>query len=488
MTRLRHVALVAVLALASASRAAAQDVPVVFVHGIFSSSNTWHATSQRLANVLQIAPHLVDTPSTAVFETQTAVLNGALGGLPANTIAVAHSQGGLISRQWSRTKALRGILTLGTPHTGSQLTARGLDVINFNYMVYNVAGLAIGTLSAPDFAWLVYAGLQYYLSNTQWLSWNGATTLASSVAVANYVPVAPQLVPGSSFLNSLNTLSNLAREDSSGAKRVGLVYAATDYWRAGIAVGLAPHLREDVWKIILTSPPVLDFAAAWLDTNVPPTHVLARTFAMRLRNLAALMRDMDPQWCLAVTGDRTCYTPHDGIVSVTNQRYPGSGALNFAVAGPAHTQETRQSDGVITSVLTGVMGVVARGAAPPPPPGGGGGAGGPGTLTSGQRLYADQQIVSADGSVALRYQSDGNLVLYGSGGAVLWDTATWGHSAGRAEMQTDGNFVIYDAAGRPVWATDTSASGAYLKVHPEGYVMVHDAAGGALWWSGSGES
>ena len=54
--------------------------------------------------------------------------------------------------------------------------------------------------------------------------------------------------------------------------------------------------------------------------------------------------------------------------------------------------------------------------------------------------------VSADGAVALRYQSDGNLVLYGSGGAVLWDTGTWGTSAGRAEMQTDGNFVIYDAA------------------------------------------
>ena len=327
---------------------AAQDVPTVFVHGIFSGSDAWRATSQRLASTLQIAPHVPDLPSTSVLETQTAALDGALGGLPANTIAIGHSQGGLITRQWSRSKALRGILTLGTPHTGSQLTARGLDLINFNYMVYNLAGLAIGTSSAPDFAWLVAAGLQAYLSNIQWLSWNTAAAITSSVAVAGYVPVATQLVPGSSFLNSLNTFGNMAREDAAIAKRVGLVYTAADYWRAGAAVGLAPQRREEVWAIIQISPPVLDWVAAWLETNFPATHFLARSFAIRMRQLAAVMRDMDPQWCYAVTGDRSCSVPHDGIVSSTNQLYPGPGAMNFAVYGPAHTQETRQSDGVIS--------------------------------------------------------------------------------------------------------------------------------------------
>ena len=169
------------------------------------------------------------------------------------------------------------------------------------------------------------AGLQVYLSNIQWVSWNAVAMLTSSVAVAGYVPVAPQLVPGSPFLSSLNTFSNFAREDAAVAKRVGLTYTATDYWRAGVAVGLAPDLREQVWSVIQVSPPVLDFAAAWLDTNFPPTNFPARAFAMRLRNLAAMMRDMDPQWCDAVTGDRSCSTPHDGIVAVGNQRYPGPG-------------------------------------------------------------------------------------------------------------------------------------------------------------------
>ena len=91
----------------------------MFVHGIFSSSETWRATSQRLAGVLQITPYLADLPSTAVLESQAAVLDNAFAGLPASTIAIGHSQGGLISRQWSRTKALSGLLTLGTPHTGA---------------------------------------------------------------------------------------------------------------------------------------------------------------------------------------------------------------------------------------------------------------------------------------------------------------------------------------------------------------------------------
>jgi len=480
-----RLALVAALLLAGAAPAGAQDVPVVFVHGGFASSETWRDAASRLAATLQITPHLVDLPSTSVFEQQTAVLHAAKGSLPAHTIAVGHSNGGIVSRQWSRSRPLGGILTLGTAHTGLQLSARALDLVNFNYLVYNVAGLAFGTASSsPDFAWMIAAGLQAYLSNVQWLSWNTATAVTSSVAVAGYVPLAPQVVPGSNFLNNLNGGANLAREASAVGRRVGLVYTASDYWRAGMAVGLAPGSRETAWAIMLATPPILDYAAALLDTRYPPTHLLARTFAMRLRSLASMIRDMDPQWCYAVTGDRTCSIPHDGIVSVVNQQYPGG--MNFAVNGPAHKEETRKSDGVIASVLTGVMDVKARGAAPSPPSGGGGGSGA-GVLSGGQRLYPDQQIVSANGSVALRYQSDGNLVLYGANGDVLWDTATWGSGAGRAEMQTDGNFVVYDAQGTPVWASDTQGSGVYLKVHDAGYVMVHDASDVALWWSGSGE-
>ncbi len=474
------VLLTQLVALAAPPLAAAQDVPVVFVHGIFSSGQSWRATADRLATVLQIQAHVAELPSTSRFETQVATLDGQMGGLPANTIAVGHSQGGLISREWSRSRPVRGILTMGTPHGGSQLSARGLDLIHFNLLVYNVAGLAGAYDGDSEFAW-VTAAIAGHLAQTQLLSWSVAASIASSVAVATFVPVAPQLAPGSAFLTSLNSAGNLSREASAIGKRVGLVYTANDYWRAGVAVALAPDNREWAWWVMQVMPPVFDFVAAYLDAHYSPTNLLARLAAARLRDLAGLTRDMDPMWCWAVTGDRMCRIPHDGVVAVPDQIYPYG--LNFMVSGPAHIQEKQRSDSEIRSVLTGVMGVPARGAAPPPPPPGGPG---PGSLTSGQRLLPGNELWSADGSAVLRYQTDGNLVVYAADGTALWASDTSGASAGRAEMQTDGNFVVYDAAGVPLWASDTYAPGGYVTVRNGGFLMLYDAAHVGIWWTGSG--
>lgn len=457
-----------------------QDVPVVFVHGIFASGQTWRATADRLAATVQIQPYIAELPSTSRFETQTATLDGHVRALPANTIVVGHSQGGLVARDWSRSRPLKGILTLGTPHGGSQLAARGLDLINFNLLTYNVAGL-VGTYDAGgEFAWIT-AAIAGHLAQTQLLSWAVASSIASSVAVAALVPVAPQLVPGSAFLGTLNSGANLARESTALSKRVGLVYTAQDYWRAGAAVALAPDNREWAWWVMQVMPPVFDYVAAYLDTNYPSTNLVARSMAARLRDLAGLTRNMDPMWCWAVTGDSLCRIPHDGVVAVPDQVYPNG--VNFMVGGPAHTQEVQRSDAEIRAVLAGIMGVPSRGAPPPPPPPGGPG---PGSLVGGQRLYADQEIRSANGSVVLRYQSDGNLVLYGAGGMVLWASDTAGTSAGRTEIQTDGNFVIYNAAGVPVWDVGSNAPGGYLTVRDEGFLMLYNSANVGIWWTGSG--
>lgn len=479
IARISSALLVAQLAaLAIAPAAHAQDAPVVFVHGIASSGATWVAAAQRLGTVMRIAPHVADVPSFARLETQVATLDQQMSGLPGNTIAVGHSQGGLIAREWSRSRPVKGILTLGTPHGGSQLAARGLDLIHFNSLIYDVAGL-VGTFGAGgDVAWIASA-LAGHLAHVQLLSWSTAASLASSVAVASLAPVAPQLVPGSAFLSSLNSPGNLARESVAVSKRAGLVYIANDYWRAGVAVGLSPENREWAWWVIQGMPPVFDAVAAYLDVNYPNSFT-GRSLAGRLRDLSGLTRNLDPMWCWAVTGDNQCRIPHDGIVSIADQVYPN--AANFVVAGPAHTQETGNSDGPIRSVLSAVMGVPSRGDPPPPPAPGGPG---PGSLTAGQRLYADQEIRSANGGAVLRYQSDGNLVLYGPGGVTLWASGSGG-AAGRAELQTDGNFVIYDASDTPIWATGTQAPGGYLTVRDEGFLMLYSAQNVALWWTGSG--
>ena len=467
---------------------AAQDVPTVFVHGIFSSSDAWRATSQRLANVLQIAPLSASTcPRPRVLETQTAALNGAFGGLPANTIAIGHSQGGLITRQWSRTKALRGILTLGTPHTGSQLTARGLDLINFNYMVYNLAGLALRHVVGAGLRLAGRRRLAGLPLPAQWLSWNGAAALASSVAVAGYVRWRRNWCPGRASSTASTPSATWPARTLAVAKRVALVYTATDYWRAGIAVGLAPSLREQAWDIIQVTPPVFDFAAAWLDTNFPPTHFLARSFAMRLRNLAA--RDARHGSAVVLGGHRRSHLQHPA----RRHRLGGQPALSRPAArstspstGPAHTQETqaeRRRDLVGAHRGDGrgrprrAAATAARRAAA---------AAAPARSPAANASTPTSRSSPPTARVALRYQSDGNLVLYGSGGACCGTPAPWGISAGRAEMQTDGNFVIYDAPATAGLGHRHLGARRLSQGPRRGLRDGARRVGVGIWWSGSG--
>jgi hypothetical protein len=57
------------------------------------------------------------------------------------------------------------------------------------------------------------------------------------------------------------------------------------------------------------------------------------------------------------------------------------------------------------------------------------------------------------GGSKLALQSDGNMVLYASGGAALWQTKTRNAGSFQLILQDDGNLVLYTAASRPLWAT-----------------------------------
>jgi len=115
----------------------------------------------------------------------------------------------------------------------------------------------------------------------------------------------------------------------------------------------------------------------------------------------------------------------------------------------------------------------------------------PGRLGQGHILIGTscpgQGITSRNGLYQLIYQCDGNLVLYGPGGA-LWATMTGG-PAGYAFMQSDGNFVVYNGNSVPVFYTATSSpanAGAYLEVGDDGYVrLLHGIQSGivTLWTS-----
>lgn len=89
------------------------------------------------------------------------------------------------------------------------------------------------------------------------------------------------------------------------------------------------------------------------------------------------------------------------------------------------------------------------------------------TLNPGQAIY------SGNGRYSLRYQPDGNLVVY-AGNAPVWASGTAGQGVGRAVLQGDGNLVIYNGSNQPLWASGTSGNpGSSLAVQDDGNVVIY---------------
>jgi pimeloyl-ACP methyl ester carboxylesterase len=108
-----------VVALSAPSIATAQDQPAVFIHGLGSNSHTWDQAVSRLTPLLAIQPYQVDLDWRALYETQAAQLQQQLGSLPGNVIAVGHSNGGVIARQWNRSRDVGSLITLASPNQGA---------------------------------------------------------------------------------------------------------------------------------------------------------------------------------------------------------------------------------------------------------------------------------------------------------------------------------------------------------------------------------
>ncbi|MFI9275292.1 ricin-type beta-trefoil lectin domain protein [Kitasatospora sp. NPDC052896] len=85
----------------------------------------------------------------------------------------------------------------------------------------------------------------------------------------------------------------------------------------------------------------------------------------------------------------------------------------------------------------------------------------------------------------LTMQSDGNLVLFSTPwNRVVWASGTWGRPGAWADMQTDGNLVVHGSGNQALWSTGTwGHSGAYLVLQQDGNLVVYDADGVALWAS-----
>jgi hypothetical protein len=128
-------------------------------------------------------------------------------------------------------------------------------------------------------------------------------------------------------------------------------------------------------------------------------------------------------------------------------------------------------------------------AAPPPPPVGPPTAKPPaptgcGTIHPGQGLVAGESYASCDGRFTLAMQTDGNLVLYRSGGVPMWASNTYKSDGYAAIMQTDGNFVLYGHHSNALWASHTDGhGGAFLALQDDGNLVVYAPGGKPIWAS-----
>jgi hypothetical protein len=347
-----------------------------------------------------------------------------------------------------------------------------------------VAGSAFAAIGTqPNEWWDLYVYVELALALAQ----NAGASAYYKVLALGFLsqyPVLPQMAVGSRFLSGLNSSSNLAREATSISARVGLAFELDRYWLGG-PFRLEGAQSGDQWHSrIWASVATLEFAGSYLMANYPANGT-AMYIAGRLFDAAGYLRLLEPAWCWAVTGDGSCGTPHDGIVPLWSQVYPG--AQNLYVHGPSHLQETQVSDGVISYTLSNYMQVTTRGGSGGGGGGTGGGGGGGGTgsadeLRAGETLRPGEGRTSSNGEYTLYYQGDGNLVLYrNSNGAPLWWSGTTG-PAGEAAMQGDGNLVVYNSAGQPQWWSGTVGySGAWLAVQSDGNLVIYDAYGYPIW-------
>lgn len=105
-------------------------------------------------------------------------------------------------------------------------------------------------------------------------------------------------------------------------------------------------------------------------------------------------------------------------------------------------------------------------------------------LELGEVLTLGQALVSPNGRTKLRFDHDGNLILYRDG-AVTWSSGTGGTGADRVVMQADGELALYGPLAngpQPVWRSNSGGfPGAALLVRDDGGVVVRRADTPILW-------
>jgi pimeloyl-ACP methyl ester carboxylesterase len=370
--------LIALLVLAPGT-SLAQDVPVVFLHGFNSSGDSWRDATARLRGRLAIEPQNPTVDWTRGFWQQADDLQSQVGWMPGNTVAVAHSNGGLLARQWSRMHSVGGILTTGTPHGGAPIMNHLNEFTDFHEGLFGLVGDVFYDMSVDyDRWWWVYDAIVGYLWWSEDLArgslYHLLYTLGLHRLFQGELPVAFDEYVGSPYLGDLNNSGgNLAREAREIPVRVAVQNVLDDYESGGLYRLVAPQYATWIsWSTIAGGVALVYHG---IDLYIQDGSWDAWDKAVHMFQVGAWLLDADGTWCKAVSDPAPLRyaecRENDGFIPAWSQAYPDESARTLRrTHAPSHIEETSDSDDVVYEIMTSFMQVPDRsggGGVPGPP-------------------------------------------------------------------------------------------------------------------------
>jgi pimeloyl-ACP methyl ester carboxylesterase len=491
MTRTGSVMLAIALIVAPARQLLAQDRPVVFLHGLSSDGDTWSEAANRMQSRHAIQAHTPTTGWNDRYEAQAAQVEQALGWLDASAIAIGHSNGGLVARQWSHTHPLRGIVTVDTPHFGAPIVSNLTSYLRYADALVSAIWSAINEFNYTccDWRWIL-SNIVDTILNAGGVHNLSVAQLVAYVGMGVASPVLLEMNPGSPFLQDLNSAGNQSREIVSIPARVGIISVARNFYWGGPLRAAFPEHGDTLAALRDLARDVLNYYAWYLVATASFEDSQVWSLAGHLWHVSGILDSMDEWWCRVVSspGIDTCWE-NDTLVPVWSQDYGAVGAIPTVIpAGPAHTEEPKQSDETLSWALTTFMGVADRVAEPPPSPPSAAPPPAPAPPATSNTLWTEtglrrgEYLTSANGRYRLEYQWDGNLVVYDETGAALWWSGTWGPPSA-AWMRADGGFVIFNGYDEPVWDSGTRGplGNWYLRLEDNGTFVIYSPDGTPVW-------
>ncbi len=317
---------------------AAQSDSAVFAHGAASTGSTWNYISGLFSTWF---PGLHTAAPSLNQQTDLYAQGAQLAGYMSSggtTILLGHSNGGLVSRRASSSKSARGIVTVGTPHTGAPI-ALYLDDIRdrIGWITFALADVLL--LQTYD-AWKNPTPQQLIMATEQAAYVGAGIAVAAWTTSDNYLDLYDAFdqddVPGSAFLASLPTGGS---DRYSASVSLSTAHAAAGPWILAFspqdAMGLS--LGLSAWGGTL-----YDYAyelSEYIDGGFPDALFAELAIGSALY-LAWEFQNLAGTWCGYVNGG-TCFF-HDGFIPTSRQVYPG-GVNTDIVNGPAHTYQTESA-------------------------------------------------------------------------------------------------------------------------------------------------